>query len=60
MPSSSMVKLQYLRFDEDQINEEHDKVMLHVFITEIATFSTDCKTNQVPIRLVIGPGILSP
>lgn len=50
----------YLRFDEDQIDKENDKVVLYIFIAKVAAFAADSETNQVAIGLVIGSRVLCP
>lgn len=51
---------QYLGFNENQIDKEHNEVVLYVFITEMATFSADSEANQVPIGLIVSSRILRP
>lgn len=41
-----------LRLDKDQVDEEHDKVMLDVLVAEAAAFSADRQADVVAARLV--------
>ena len=49
-----------LRLDQDEVDEEHDEVMLHVLIAESSAFSTDRETNVVPTRLITGSRVGRP
>ncbi len=43
----------YLRFDQNQVYKQHDKVMLDIFVTEAPTVLAYCKSHSMAGRLVI-------
>lgn len=43
----------YLRFDQNQVYKQHDKVMLDIFVTEAPTVLAYCKSHSMTGRLVI-------
>lgn len=49
-----------LRLDQNQVNEEHYKIMLNVFITEVAAVSTHSQANIVAARFVVGFRVFGP
>lgn len=49
-----------LGFNQDQIDEEHDKVMLDIFVAEAAAFTADGQTDVVPARFVAGARVRGP
>lgn len=44
----------YLWLDQDEIYEEHDKVMLDIFVAEPAAVLADRQADVVATRLVAG------
>lgn len=46
------VFITYLRFDQDEINEEYDEVMLDIFVTEAAAVLAHRQSDVVSSRLV--------
>lgn len=48
----------YLRFDQDQVDEQHHKVMFDILVAKASTVLADRQTNTVAAGLVIGSGIL--
>ena len=49
-----------LGFDEDQVDEQHDKVVLDILVAEATAFTADSQTDVVPARLVPGARIRGP
>jgi len=43
----------YLGFDQNKINEEHDKVMLNILVGELLATRTLCQTHSFTERVVV-------
>lgn len=50
----------YLRFDEHQVNEEHNKVMLDILVAKVAAIATHRESNIMAACLIAGAGVLRP
>lgn len=50
----------YLWLDQDQVDEEHDKVMLDVLVAEAAAVAAHCQADVVAARLVARTRVLRP
>lgn len=43
-----------LGFDQNQVNEEHDEIVLDILVAKVAAISADGQADVVPAGLVIG------
>jgi hypothetical protein len=44
----------HLRLDQNQVDEEHDKIMLDILVAEASTFAADGQADVVAAGLVAG------
>lgn len=61
-PSSKPIKQQvpiHLRLDQDKIDEQHDKIMLDIFICEALAARTLCQAHTFAERAIIGFAVRS-